>query len=214
MPEPINIQIHEQRGNPLPILLSNEVKEIISSKPVWIVQNGTILFLIIICSLISLTFFISYPDVVIAKAKLSSINAPKEIKTKIDGKLLRLDAKEGEFVKKGQLLGFMESRADTYEIITLSKIIDSLQSAIENCKTEISANYFLPTYKQLGEAQQGYQTFMQSFILFKQYLSSGYYLKKKAMLKNDISYVMRLHETLLQQKKLQQEYGKTVKEEA
>ena len=205
IPETITTQLQEEQNNLATILLSNEVRDIISSKPVWIVRNGILLFLLIISCLIALTFFIGYPDVVIAKAKFSSVNAPKEIKVKVEGKLMKLDAKEGAFAKKGQLLGFVESRANAYEVIALSVITDSLQLIIEKGETEILTTCFLKPYQHLGEVQQAYQSFIQNLVVFKQYLSSGYYLKKKAMLQNDMWYIQRLHENLVQQKKIQEE---------
>jgi hypothetical protein len=63
-------------------LLSTEVQEIISQKPSWIVRNGIVLFLVIIAAMLVTTFFISYPDVVNANATFTSLNAPKESKSK------------------------------------------------------------------------------------------------------------------------------------
>ncbi len=186
-------------------LLSNEVQEIISHKPNWIVRNGTLLFLLIISALISTTFFISYPDIVYANAKLTSINAPKEVKAKIEGKLIKLHAIEGKFIQQGELLGFLESRADHYEVISLSQLADTLQIISETGNSENLSKYTVISYKNLGEVQQPFQTFMQSFYLFNQYLSQGYYLKKKKMLTDDIGYLQRLHANLLQQKTMQQE---------
>lgn len=186
-------------------LLSNEVQEIISYKPIWILRNGITLFLIIICCLIASTFFISYPDVVHAGAMLTSINAPKEVKTKMDGRLIRLYAAEGRYVKQNELLGFMESRANHYEVISLSQTIDELQLLMSNGKAEVITRYLLQPYQNLGEAQQAYQSFTQNFILFKQYLHNGYYLKRKVMLQNDMVYLQRLHANLLQQKEMQVE---------
>jgi HlyD family secretion protein len=186
-------------------LLSNEVQEIISYRPVWILRNGISLFLIIIGCLIASTFFISYPDVVHAAAILMSINAPKEVKTKTEGKIIKLYAAEGRYVKQNELLGFMESRANHLEVISLSQTIDELQLLMSSGKAEIITKYLLQPYQNLGEAQQAYQTFTQSFILFKQYLQNGYYLKKKGMLQNDMVYLQRLHTNLLQQKEIQVE---------
>jgi HlyD family secretion protein len=186
-------------------LLSNEVQEIISYRPIWILRNGITLFLIIISCLIASTFFISYPDVVHANAILTSINAPKEVKTKTDGKLIKLYAAEGRYVKQNELLGFMESRANHVEVMALSKTIDDLQLLMNRGSAEIVTGYLLEPYQSLGEAQQAYQSFTQGFILFKQYLHNGYYLKKKTMLQNDMVYLQRLHTNLLQQKEMQVE---------
>ena len=193
-------------------LLSNEVQEIISYRPVWILRNGITLFLIIIVCLIASTFFISYPDVIHAGAMLTSINAPKEVKTKTEGKIIKLYAVEGAYVKQNELLGFMESRANHYEVISLSETIDSLQIFMTRGKVEVITRYLLQPYQNLGEAQQAYQSFTQGFILFKQYLQNGYYLKQKAMLQNDISYLQRLHANLLEQKEMQVEDAGLAKE--
>ena len=186
-------------------LLSGEVQEIISDKPNWILRNGISLFFVVIGCLVASTFFISYPDIVIGRAKLTSVNAPKQVKTKIEGKLIKLIAFEGKFVLQNQLLGFMESRANHNEVIMLSAIIDTLQNLIQNNKTENIPQYLSQPFQNLGEVQQAYQNFTQSFILFNQYLSSGYYLKKKKMLQSDMVYMQKLHTNLLQQKTMQQE---------
>ena len=193
-------------------LLSGEVQEIISNKPNWILRNGITMFFLIIVSLITSTFFISYPDIVNGKAKLTSINAPKEVKTKIEGKLIKLIAIEGKFVQQNQLLGFMESRADHNEVIMLSAITDTLQDLIQNNKTENIPPYLSQPFQNLGEVQPAYQSFTQSFIVFNQYLLSGYYLKKKRMLQRDMVYMQRLHTNLLQQKNMQQEDAGLAKE--
>ncbi len=193
-------------------LLSNEVQEIISYRPVWILRNGITLFLIIISCLIASTFFISYPDVVHAGAMLTSINAPKEVKTKTEGKLIKLYAVEGRYVQQNELLGFMESRANHLEVMSLSKTIDEMQILMNKGSGEIITKYLLLPFQNLGEAQQAYQSFTQNFILFKQYLQNGYYLKRKAMLQNDMGYLQRLHANLLQQKEMQVEDAGLAKE--
>jgi len=184
---------------------SNEIEEIISSKPPLIVRWGTVYFFILLLLIIVFCQFISYPDIVNAKAKLTSINAPKEVKIKTEGKLVKLNAVEGKFVQQGQLLGFMESRADHDEVIMLAKIVDSLQSLMQNNGTENISAYLSGSFEHLGEVQQNFQTFMQSFNLFRQYLLSGYYLQKKKMLHGDIDYLVKLHSNLLQQKTMQEE---------
>ncbi len=186
-------------------LRSAEVSEIISNKPGFLIRWGTTIFFLLLLLIVAATFFIHYPDVVTTKAKLTTINAPKEVKTKMEGKLIRLHAVEGRFVEQGRLLGFIESRANHYEVIMLSQTIDSLQVLMHNNRAEAVPKYLLQPYLHIGEAQQAYQSFFESFILFKQYLSAGYYLKKKAMLQNDMVYLQRLHANLTEQKDMQQE---------
>lgn len=186
-------------------LLSNEIQEIISDKQNWMVQNGIVLFLFIMGCLIGATFFISYPDVVPVSAKLTSVNAPKEVKVKTEGKLVKLNTIEGKNVSQNDVLGFMESTANHLEVLTLSKSIDTLQQEIANKNYTHISSYFSESFHDLGEIQQSYQVFKQSFALFKQYLTSGYFLRKKSMLEGDIAYLKRSHANLLQEKNMQQE---------
>jgi HlyD family secretion protein len=187
------------------LLRSSEVKEIISHKPGFIIRWGITIFFLLLLLIVGTTFFIHYPDVVQARVKLTSINAPKEVKANTAGKLIKLNAVEGSFVQQGQLLGFMESRANHYEVMMLSQTIDSLQMLMDKNQLEIIPKYLLGPYQNLGEVQPAYQTFMQGFILFKQYLSTGYYSKKKNMLQADMTYLKRLHTNLTEQKEMQQQ---------
>ncbi len=80
-----------------------------------------------------------------------------------------------------------------------------MQGLMNSGRAEVITRYLLEPYQNLGEAQQAYQLFTQTFILFKQYLQNGYYLKRKIMLQNDMVYLQRLHANLLQQKEMQVE---------
>ena len=195
----------------------NEIEEIISNKPPSIVRWGTVYFLFLLLALAAICYFIQYPDIVTTKAKLTSINAPKEVITKTSGKLIKLLVKEGNFVQQNEVLGFMESRANHAAMIHFLKVIDSVQLLLAINKTEEAIKYFnsfsvttssqqsSPFPPPSGEIEGAVSAFMQSFILFSQYLSTGYYLKKKTMLQSDMGYLQKLHANLLQQKNMQQQ---------
>lgn len=183
----------------------NEIEEIISNKLPVIVRWGTLYFLLILLLLTLICWFIQYPDIITTSAKLTSINSPKELKTKTTGKLIKLTAVEGKFVQQNQLLGFMESTANPQEVMMLSAIADTLQGLLQNNRSEQISKYLSEPFQHLGEVQQSYQNFIQSFIVFNQYLSSGYFLQRKKMLQGDVSYLVKLHSNLLQQKMLNTE---------
>jgi len=184
---------------------SEFVQEIISNKPGFIIRYGILFFLFVLVLLGVICWVIQYPDIVTAKAKLTSINAPKEVVTRTSGKLVKLIVKEGQFVRQDEILGFVESRARHNEVIMLSAITDTLQNLLQSNQAEKIPQYLLYPFQDLGEVQQAYQNFMQAYILFNQYLSSGYYLKKKTMLQGDVNYLQKLHGNLVQQKNMQQE---------
>jgi multidrug efflux pump subunit AcrA (membrane-fusion protein) len=204
MPQIINSRDSENNSTKNIKLFSTEVQEIISQTPNWIVRNGMVLFLAIIVTLLATTFFINYPDVVNANAALISVNAPKEIKAKTEGRLVKLFVKEGEQVEENKIIGFIESRAVHNEVISLSNLIDTLQAVTEK-NTERLPYFITNSYKNLGEVQPYYQLFMQAFTTFRQYISSGYYLKRKNMLQGDIVFLQKLHANLGEQKTMQEE---------
>lgn len=192
---------------------SNEIEEIISKKPPFIVRWGTVYFFILLLLLGLICWFIQYPDLVTAKAKLNSVNAPKEVITRTDGKLLKIAVKENEQVQSGQLLGYMESIGNPQSIMNISNQLDSISNLINLNRTDEITNFFPSAASSvrgdggqvLGELQSSYQTFIQSFITFKDFLSSGFYLRKKNMLHTDMQNILKLHSILAAQKNLFQQ---------
>lgn len=180
----------------------NEIEEIISNKPPQIVRWGTLYFLFILLFLSLVCWFIKYPDIVTTKAKLTSINAPKEVVTKTSGKLTKLFIKENEQVKAGTVLGYIESIANPEEILYLSGKIDTVSNYVSKDEIEKLPPFINAVYQNLGELQQPYQTFLQSFLTFRTYIGNGFYLRKKSMLANDMALLKKQHENLLQQKTL------------
>lgn len=180
----------------------NEIEEIISNKPPQIVRCGTVYFLFILLFLSLVCWFIKYPDIVITKAKLSSVNAPKEVVTKTSGKLTKLFIKENDQVKAGTVLGYIESIAYPEEVFYLSGKIDTVSNYISKDEIEKLPPFVNTVFKNLGELQQSYQTFLQSFLTFRTYIGNGFYLRKKSMLANDMALLKKQHENLLQQKTL------------
>jgi multidrug efflux pump subunit AcrA (membrane-fusion protein) len=181
---------------------SEFVQEIVSNKPGFLIRYGTLFFLLVLVTLVVICWFIQYPDLVNTKAKLTSINAPKEVITKQPGKLIKLFAKENEVVKQGTVLGYLESTASHEELINLSNTIDSLQSLVNKNDIEKILPYLNTSAQNLGELQQSFQIFQQSFINFRNYISGGFYLSKKIMLGKDLAFIQKMHSNLLQQKGL------------
>ncbi len=159
----------------------NEVEEIISKKPPFIVRWGTLFFFILLLMIGAISWFIQYPDIITAKAKLSSVNPPAQVTTKTEGKLTKLLIRETQEVDSGQVLGYMESIANAAAVKKIAAQVDSIIDLM-NQKRSGEILRFFPEYEgrksqsNLGELQLPYQTFIQSFIAFRDFLHSGFYL--------------------------------------
>ncbi|HEX6432057.1 MAG TPA: HlyD family efflux transporter periplasmic adaptor subunit [Niastella sp.] len=188
----------------------NEMEEIISKRPPYFVKWGTLFFFILLILIATICRFIRYPDLVAANGRLNSINAPKEVVARTDGKLQSLSIKNNDSVTAGGILGFVESLATPSAVALVKNKTDSIYSLIVQKKENDIIRYF-PDYtnqvflRQLGELQQPFQAFMQSFIAYKDFISNGFYLRKRALLQTDVNNIQQLHGILLQQKQLLQQ---------
>lgn len=79
---------------------SEEIEDIIEAVPTWILRWGITVVFSILISIIILAAFIQYPDIVKTPLKISSMNAPKTVVARQEGKLVKLLAVNGEEVKK------------------------------------------------------------------------------------------------------------------
>ena len=180
----------------------NELEEIISHKPPFFVRWGTVFFLVLLLMIAFIAWIIQYPDIVVTNGTLNSINAPKEIIARTEGKLVTLFIKEGQAVYKNEVIGYMESTAKHEEVIELSIQLDSVSGLIQRDRTNQILNFSTTTFKKLGELQNAYQTYIQAFQQFTNYLANGFYIRKRQMLREDMGYLQRLHAALLEQKNI------------
>ena len=183
-------------------LVSDEIQEVIGYRPHWIIRKGNILFLLIILFLLSLTWFIRYPDIINGSARLVALDPPKLITSKVEGKLLKLFVANEQLVQKGQHLGYMESTAEYKEVITLQRWVDTIIRSTENNNDDILVSYPLPELPDLGELQTNYQSFQDELAETRQTLTTGYYEKKKLSLEKDLDYLSDLKSNSLQQQQL------------
>lgn len=178
------------------------IREIIGKVPAWIIRWGNTIVLIFFICLFLISYFIHYPESVYSRARLISINAPKAVVVHTTGKLIALSVKEGDSVKKGSVIGFMESTGDHQTVLALSDKIDSLSAILENGRMDRIQQIDFSGIRNLGELQQYFQPFMQARITVINYLSNGVYARKSQMLRQDMGNLSRLNDNLQKQKTL------------
>jgi HlyD family secretion protein len=193
---PIEMQKNEIQNS---MLRSEAVSEIISRRPDFFERWALLIFLFILLTLFSGTWFIKYPDVIQANATLSAFDAPKEIVVRQDGKLVQLFVNNDDTVTQGQTIGWLESTANHKEISELSALLNKGINFLLNNDTERVSALFKSNFQNLGELQSYYQQFITSWQQFNDYLVNGYYYKRKRSLFEDENYFKNLHKSLEQQ---------------
>ena len=179
---------------------SEEIQELISRTPNWLVRWGITVFFFILLLLGIICWFVKYPDIIKAQLIMTTAEAPRSVNPKIAGKLTKLFVKEGDLVKEGDVLAYIESTANHDEVLSLFKNLENIQQPINEGKVENLSILSETNYNHLGELQAAYQTFNQNFTQLKSFLTSGYFAQKKSMLQKE----MKDLETLAEQTKNQQ----------
>lgn len=191
---------------------SEEIQEIITAVPSWILRRGILLILLVLLSIILLSAFIHYPDVVKTTLKVNSLNSPKGVIAHQPGKLVKIIVKENELVKANQALAFIESTANHTDVIKLAENLKKLQQQLSNASVS-STNYFDVTGLNYGELQPSYQSFYQEYLQFMNTQNGGFYLAQKAYLQRDLAEIQKLKAQIHQQKQIQEKEYANAEEE-
>ncbi|MGM1431259.1 HlyD family secretion protein [Sphingobacterium lactis] len=193
---------------------SEDLHEIITKPPSWLLRRGISFILLLILLLLSTTFFIKYPEIVNTTLKFNTSNSPKVMLSKINGNLTKILVNEGDWVSKNQEVAFMESIADHHQVLNILKKLKNLRT--DNHLYIDLDKLLSPNKLELGELQNSYQDFYLAYINYRSILEGGIFEKRKQIIKDELSNVnqqyARINETYdLQKKELilaEQEYNR------
>jgi len=183
---------------------SDDIQDIITAPPAWLLRWGITLFFSILVLIVGLSAFIKYPDIVKTQLKITSTNAPKTIVAKVAGKLSRLLVQENQMVTFNQPLAYLESTANHQDVLGLLQQLHQLQNQLLAGRLVSNTYFSQNTSYNLGELQTVYQTFAQSFLSYQATMNSGLFVKKKAFLQQDLINLAKQQNQLNAQKILQQ----------
>ena len=143
---------------------TEEVNELLTAVPKWIVRWGiSVIFLLMLLAL-SASVFIRYPDTLSAKTVITTNNPPVTLVAKATGKIAALNIKNGQAIKKGDVLMVIENTADYRDVLPLKKMLDSLQLNLRSKKEPGDLSY---ASLQLGDITYSYIAFLKSYSDFK-----------------------------------------------
>jgi multidrug resistance efflux pump len=194
-------------------LISDDIQEVISSRPHWIVRKGNAILLAIVVSLLVLTWLIKYPDTIIATAKVVTSNPPKLVASRVDGKLTKLFVANEEDVFPGKHLGYIESTTNYNEVMQLQQWIQQIIDSVGANNYKVLESSQVPVLHNLGEIQSSYQAFQVELEEARQTLLNGYYERTKSTIVKDLQYLSTLKSNIQQQQALAENDQRLQKEE-
>lgn len=139
-------------------LRSEEVQDILTRVPHWMIRWGTVLVFGIILLLFFTSWFIKYPDIITTQIVITTNIPPEKLIAKLSGKITAVLVKDGVTVSKHTPLAIIENSANYEDVFLLKKIVDTI---------DINKSKF-PFHKlksaQLGEIESAFASFQKESI--------------------------------------------------
>lgn len=139
-------------------LRSESVQDVLAEPPHWMFRWGNVIIFAAILMVLTMSYFIRYPEFVAAAIVVSSQNPPEKLEARTDSKIEKIFIKDHQKVNKGMVLMVLQSTASYIDLLELKKIIDSTSS---------NQLFSFPVDKisefKLGEIQSDYNAFAKAF---------------------------------------------------
>lgn len=143
-------------------LRSEEVQDILTHVPHWMIRWGNIVFLCLLLMLLLLSWFVKYPDLITSKATITTQIPPQKEYAKTTGKLEAVLVKDNDIVTNNQPLAIIENTANYNDILLLKSIIDTIK--ISNTSFSFPINQMPVLF--LGDIESSYALFENSYIQY------------------------------------------------
>lgn len=108
-------------------LRSEDIQEILTAVPHWMIRWGNIIFLSLILLLLILSWFIKYPDIITSGAIITTEIPPQKEYAKASGRLDKILVVDKQVVSKNQPLAMIENAANFDDIFILKKVLDTIK---------------------------------------------------------------------------------------
>lgn len=143
-------------------LRSEEVQEILTKVPHWMIRYGNLLFLSLIVLVLFLSWLIKYPDIITAEATITTKIPPQKVYAKITKNFDSIFVKQSQEVNPNQTLAVLENTANYQDVVKLEETLDTLGLK------DNSFSYPLDKMPMLflGEIETNYAAFENNYIAY------------------------------------------------
>ena len=139
-------------------LRSEEVQEILTRVPHWMIRWGTVVFSIIILMLFFTSWMLKYPDIITTQIIITTTIPPEKLVAKVSGKMEAILVKDRTIVTKNTPLAVIENSANYKAVFLLKSIVDTIN--IDKSKFPFG----LLKSAQLGEIESSFAVFQKESI--------------------------------------------------
>lgn len=143
-------------------LRSEEVQDILTRVPHWMIRWGNIVVLLSLFSMMVGAYFVQYPDIVTTEVIITTQNPPEKLVARTSGKISEILVTDRSEVQPKTALAIIENTADYRAVLALKNCIDtiSIDASQFNFPFENFSNL------QLGEIQNSFTIFEKDYIAY------------------------------------------------
>ncbi len=145
-------------------LRSEEVQEILTKVPHWMIRWGNVLFLTIILMLMLISWFVKYPDIITSEAIITTQIPQQKGYAQITGTIDTILVEDNQEVNKNQVLSLLENAANYKDVYKLKSVIDTITTL--NSKSFRFPLDSLPILF-LGDIEPQFALFQNSYMQYK-----------------------------------------------
>jgi multidrug efflux pump subunit AcrA (membrane-fusion protein) len=138
-------------------LRSEEVQEILTRVPNWIIRWGSVVVLLILVLLFLVSCLVKYPDIISSQIVITTNVPPQKLIAKTSGKIEAILIKDRAIVAKNTPLAVIENAANYSDVFLLKSIVDTIKinkSAFPFDKLKSA---------QLGDVESAYALFQKEY---------------------------------------------------
>lgn len=178
---------------------SNEVDEILSRTPSWLLRYGIMVFGFILFLAAILSFIIEYSDTIQAEVTIFSEYPPAHLRANTTAPIRNLFIKNHQLVNKGDVLLELENSANFNSILMFKNELYTLKQFIKEFSPALFASVKNNKGFLLGDLQNSYSAISLLIDDYISYKTIEPYEKEISLLRNNLSNYRLLHSKNIEQ---------------
>jgi len=139
-------------------LRSEEVQEILTRVPHWMIRWGSVVVLLILLLLFFVSWLVKYPDVITTQIVITTNTPPEKLVAKVSGKIETILVEDKATVYKNTPLAVIENSANYKDVFSLSLALSKGEGTLNNFPFEDFKN------AQLGDVESAFAIFHKEYI--------------------------------------------------
>jgi multidrug resistance efflux pump len=136
-------------------LRSEEVQEILTRVPHWMIRWGNVVILVLLLFLLLISWIVKYPDLIAAQISLTTTTPPERLIARTSGRIEAILVKDNTVINQKTPLAVIENSGNYIDIFKLKNAVEQFQ----NKNAQFNFGQFQNA--QFGEIEAAYSLFQK-----------------------------------------------------